>query len=309
MYDLIIIGSGPAGLSAAVYARRAGLSTLVLEKLPMGGGQVMNTYEVDNYLGLPGENGFDLGVRFEEHAKRMGAQFLQTRVTGVTDGAEKKTVRTESGEYEAKAVILATGAVHRKLGVPGEEEFAGRGVSYCAACDGAFYKEKTVVVVGGGDVAAEDGIFLSRLCKKVYAVHRRDKFRAAKSLQDRLLVCGNVEPVWNTVVREIRGDGKVTGVLVQDRDGRERLLEVDGVFVAVGIVPESEVFAGLVKRDENGYLIAGEDCVTSVPGIFAAGDIRTKRMRQIVTAVADGANAVASVEEYLQRQRKAEIAD
>ena len=277
MYDLIIIGSGPAGLSAAVYARRAGLSTLVLEKLPMGGGQVMNTYEVDNYLGLPGENGFDLGMRFEEHAKRLGAQFLQTRVTGVTDGAEKKTVRTESGDYEAKAVILATGAVHRKLGVPGEEEFAGRGVSYCAACDGAFYKEKTVVVVGGGDVAAEDGIFLSRLCKKVYAV------------------------------REIRGDGKVTGVLVQDRDGRERLLEVDGVFVAVGIVPESEAFAGLVKRDENGYLIAGEDCVTSAPGIFAAGDIRTKRMRQIVTAVADGANAVASVEEYLQR--KAEIAD
>lgn len=307
MYDLIIIGSGPAGLSAAVYARRAGLSTLVLEKLPMGGGQVMNTYEVDNYLGLPGENGFDLGVRFEEHAKRLGAQFLQTRVTGVTDGAEKKTVRTESSEYEARAVILATGAVHRKLGVPGEEEFAGRGVSYCAACDGAFYKEKTVVVVGGGDVAAEDGIFLSRLCKKIYAVHRRDKFRAAKSLQDRLLACGNVEPVWNTVVREIRGDGKVTGVLVQDRDGRERLLEVDGVFVAVGIVPESEAFAGLVKRDENGYLIAGEDCVTSAPGIFAAGDIRTKRMRQIVTAVADGANAVASVEEYLQR--KAEIAD
>lgn len=300
MYDLIIIGSGPAGLSAAIYARRAGLSALVFEKLPMGGGQAVNTYEVDNYPGLSGISGFDLAMRFFEHAKKAGAEFVQAAVTGVTDQGKKKTVHTAQKDYEAKAVILAAGAVHRKLNVPGEETLAGRGVSYCAACDGAFYRDETVVVAGGGDVAAEDAIFLARTCKKVYVVHRRDRLRAAGSLQEKLFSLKNVEMVWNATVTGILGTRQVEGVLVRTADKTAaRRIDAKGVFIAVGIVPESAAFAGLLETDEDGYLRAGEDCVTNVPGIFAAGDIRRKKLRQIVTAVADGANAVTSAEAYL----------
>ena len=268
MYDLIIIGSGPAGLGAAVYARRAALSVLVLEKMPMSGGQVLNTYEVDNYLGIPGVNGFDLGMRFREHAERMGARFVQAQVVGVTDGDGKKTVHTKSGDYEARAVILASGAVHRRLEVPGEAELAGRGVSYCATCDGAFYRGKITVV------AAEDAIFLARGCEKVYVVHRREQLRAARILQERLFALQNVEMVWNSTVERVEGQEKVTGVLVRDKGGQERVLKADGIFIAVGIVPETAAFKGLASMDEDGYLIAGEDCATAAPGIFAAGDIR-----------------------------------
>ncbi len=302
MYDLIIIGSGPAGLSAAVYARRAALSVLVLEKMPMSGGQVLNTYEVDNYLGIPGVNGFDLGMRFREHAERMGARFVQAQVVGVTDGDGKKTVHTKGGDYEARAVILASGAVHRRLEVPGEAELAGRGVSYCATCDGAFYRGKVTVVVGGGDVAAEDAIFLARGCEKVYVVHRREQLRAARILQERLFALQNVEMVWNSTVERIEGQEKVTGVLVRDKGGQERVLKADGIFIAVGIVPETAAFKGLASMDEDGYLIAGEDCATDVPGIFAAGDIRKKKLRQIITAAADGANAAVAAEGYLMRR-------
>ena len=302
MYDLIIIGSGPAGLSAAVYARRAALSVLVLEKMPMSGGQVLNTYEVDNYLGIPGVNGFDLGMRFREHAERMGARFVQAQVVGVTDGDGKKTVHTKGGDYEARAVILASGAVHRRLEVPGEAELAGRGVSYCATCDGAFYRGKVTVVVGGGDVAAEDAIFLARGCEKVYVVHRREQLRAARILRERLFALQNVEMVWNSTVERIEGQEKVTGVLVRDKGGQERVLKADGIFIAVGIVPETAAFKGLASMDEDGYLIAGEDCATDVPGIFAAGDIRKKKLRQIITAAADGANAAVAAEGYLMRR-------
>ncbi len=304
MYDLIVIGSGPAGLGAAVYGKRAGLSTLVLEQAPMSGGQILNTWEVDNYLGLPGISGFDMGMQFREHAEKLGTQFREAEVTGVENGADRKIVKTSEGDFEAGAVIIATGATHRKLGVPGEERLSGMGVSYCATCDGAFFRDRTVAVIGGGDVAVEDAIFLARGCKKVYVVHRRDELRAAKSLQDQLFALPNVEMVWNCTVNDILGEDAVTGLSLHDKkEGKDRELAVDGVFVAVGISPNSAAFAGAVKADENGWLEAGEDCATSVPGIFAAGDVRTKKLRQVITAVADGANAVASAQEYFLKRK------
>ena len=302
MYDLIIIGSGPAGLSAAVYGRRAGFSTLVIEKNPMSGGQVLNTYEVDNYLGLPGINGFDMGMKFREHAEKMQAEFVEADVTGIRDEGDYKTVQTSEGNYEGKAVIIASGAVHSHLGVPGEEELSGMGVSYCATCDGAFFRGKTVAVVGGGDVAVEDAIFLARACEKVYLIHRRDSLRAARSLQETMLALPNVEVIWDSVVERINGDDMVQSLTLRSRKTDESSeLPVQGVFIAVGIRPNSECFVGNIAADEKGYLIAGEDCATSMPGVYAAGDIRTKKFRQIVTAVADGANAVESAQAFLQK--------
>ena len=299
MHDLIIIGSGPAGLSAAVYGRRAGFSTLVIEKNPMSGGQVLNTYEVDNYLGLPGINGFDMGMKFREHAEKMQAEFIEADVLGVEDMGDYKLVKTTDGDYEAKAVIIASGASHSHLGVPGEEELSGMGVSYCATCDGAFFRGKTVAVIGGGDVAVEDAIFLARACEKVYLIHRRDSLRAAQSLQDTMLALPNVEVCWNSVVESINGEGRVNSItLVHKNGGTKSELAVQGVFIAVGIKPNSESFITNIAADEKGYLIAGEDCATSMPGVFAAGDIRTKKLRQIVTAVADVANAVEGIQEY-----------
>lgn len=299
MYDLIIIGSGPAGLSAAVYGKRAGLDTLVLEKSPMSGGQVLNTYEVDNYLGLPGINGFDMGMQFREHADKLGAQFREADVLSLEDCGDYKIIRTEKEELQTRTVIIAAGATHRHLGVPGETEFSGLGVSYCATCDGAFFRGKDTVVVGGGDVAVEDAIFLARTSRKVYLVHRRDELRAAKSLQDTLFSLPNVEVIWNAQVKAIHGSGQVESVTLEKKDGVQEELAVQGVFIAVGITPNSEPYLSVVESDRSGYLKAGEDCAASVKGIYAAGDIRTKRLRQIVTAVADGANAVNSVQEYL----------
>ncbi len=305
MYDLIIVGAGPAGLSAAVYGRRAGLELLVLEQLPMGGGQVVNTCEVDNYLGLPGINGFDLGQKFRAHADEFGAVFQSGRVTAIRDEGGKKIVETAEGErYEARALILAGGAEHAKLGVPGEDAYRGKGVSYCATCDGAFFKKKDVAVVGGGDVAVEDAVYLARLCRKVFLIHRRDSLRAAKSLQEKLFSCDNVEVMWDSTLKEIHGTELVEGALIyRMKEEREQELAVDGVFIAVGMKPNTEAFLGTLSCDEGGYLIAGEDCKTNIPGIFAAGDIRTKALRQIVTAVSDGACAVASAEGYLASQK------
>ncbi|MGN1146882.1 MAG: thioredoxin-disulfide reductase [Lachnospiraceae bacterium] len=300
MYDLIIIGSGPAGLGAAVYGKRAGLHLLVIEKNPMSGGQVLNTYEVDNYLGLPGINGFDMGVKFREHAEKMGAEFKEAEVTGIEDKGSVKLVHTSEGDFEAKTLILAMGAHHAKLQVPGEEELTGMGVSYCATCDGAFFRNKTVAVIGGGDVAVEDAIFLARFCEKVYLLHRRNSLRAAKVLQDSLMELPNVEILWNTTVSEIKGEDMVDGLAIKHtKTGEERVLPVNGVFIAVGIHPDTDICKGLVACDEGGYILAGEDTVTSVPGIFAAGDARKKPLRQIITAVADGANAVTAAGNYL----------
>lgn len=301
MYDLIVIGSGPAGLSAAVYGIRAGLDLLVLEGKPMSGGQVLNTYEVDNYLGMPGMNGFDMGMKFKEHADVMGVPCKTAEVTAVIDHGQSKTVETADGAaYEAKTLILATGAEHAMLNVPGEEEYRGKGVSYCATCDGAFFRGRDVAVVGGGDVAVEDAIYLARLCRKVYLIHRRDSLRAAKSLQNKLADCDNVEILWSRTLSAVSGSGLVDKItLRQVEDGTEEELPVEGVFIAVGMQPNTQAFRDNVPCDEQGYVLAGEDCVTKVPGIFAAGDLRTKQVRQIITAVADGACAVASVERYL----------
>ena len=301
IYDLIIIGSGPAGLAAAVYAQRAKLDTLVVEKAMVSGGQVLTTYEVDNYPGLPGIGGYDLGIKFREHADRLGARFVEDEVLNIQDGGKGaiKGVVCQGNTYEARSLILATGAVHRKLGVPGEEELAGAGVSYCATCDGAFFRNKVTAVIGGGDVAVEDAIFLARMCSKVYLIHRRNELRAAKSLQENLLSLDNVEVIWDTVADSINGDGMVKSLsLTNVKNGQKREVDVQGVFIAVGITPESRAFDGLVDMD-HGYIRAGEDTVTSAPGIFAAGDVRTKPLRQIITAAADGANAITSVERYL----------
>lgn len=300
MYDLIIIGSGPAGLAAAIYAERAQLDTITIEKEMMSGGQVLTTYSVDNYPGFPGINGFDLGVKLREHAESLGARFVEDEVLAVTVENGVKQVRCAKETYEAKALVIATGASHRKLGVEGEERLGGRGVSYCAVCDGALYKNRITAVIGGGDVAVEDAIFLSRLCQKVYLIHRRDELRAARSLQKQLEACSNVEILWDTVVDRIHGEEAVESLQVRNRKtGESWDLPVQGVFVAVGISPNSSVFQGVVEM-ENGYICAGEEGETSVPGIFAAGDVRTKSLRQIVTAVSDGANAVGAAERYLR---------
>ncbi len=302
IYDVVIIGSGPAGLTAAIYAQRARLHTLVIEKQPMGGGQILNTYEVDNYPGLPGIGGFEMGMKFKEHAEKLGTEFRTAEVKRLHTENGSHKIETADGIIEGRTVILATGASHRKLGVPGEEELGGMGVSYCATCDGAFFKNRTVAVVGGGDVALEDALFLARGCEKVYLIHRREEFRGAKLLQQRVKDASNIEILYDTVVEEICGTEMVESVSIYNkREEKRRNLPVNGVFLAVGISPNSDYARGFVQMGEGGYIAAGEDCVTNVPGVFAAGDIRTKKLRQVITAAADGANAVASAEEYLYR--------
>jgi len=300
LYDLIIIGGGPAGLSAAIYARRARLDAIVIEKAPMSGGQVLNTSEVDNYPGLPGINGFELGMKFKEHAEKFDVSFAEGDIVSVDFSGKEKVVNTSSASYKSKAVLIATGASHRHLGAPGEEELSGMGVSYCATCDGMFFKGRITAVAGGGDVAVEDAIFLSRMCEKVYIIHRRDEFRAAKALVDVLKKCPNVELVMDSVVEAIEGENQVEKVSVKNvKTGETKSIAVDGIFVAVGMIPNTESFSGAVELDKTGYVIAGEDGMTNVPGVFAAGDVRTKQLRQIVTAVSDGANAIFSIERYL----------
>ena len=304
IYDTAILGAGPAGISAAIYAARAKLNTLWLDKQFEQGGQVLNTYEVDNYPGMPGISGMDLGEAMAGHAAKLGIEPLRENVLSVKDAGTDKIIRTKTHEYRARTVILACGASHRKLNIPGEEELSGMGVSYCATCDGAFFKNKTAIVVGGGNMAVEDAIFLSRICKKVYLVHRREELRAERILQESLFACENVEIRWNSVVVEIQGTECVTGLKIRDvQDATESVIATDGVFIAVGILPNTDKFRNLVKLDEAGYIVAGEEGITETPGIFAAGDIRTKMLRQVVTAVADGANAVASVQNYLIHRR------
>lgn len=305
MFDVVIIGSGPAGISASIYAKRAGLKALTLEQNPLSGGQVLNTYEVDNYPGLSGINGFDMGMKFREHADKLGCEFQNaavSRVRKVSAGEESGFIlETSEGEIFTRTVVAAMGAVHAKLQVPGEEEFAGKGVSFCATCDGAFFRGKMTAVVGGGDVAVEDAIFLARSCEKVYLIHRRDELRAADILQKELKALPNIEILWNTVVKEISGEEKAQSLTLEDtRTGVRRSLAADGVFIAVGIVPSGDLMKDMVDHDEQGYFLAGEECATSVPGIFVAGDLRKKKLRQVVTAVADGANAIASVLDYLR---------
>ena len=300
MYDLIIIGAGPAGLSAAVYAARAELDFIVIEGSMMQGGQVLTTYDVDNYLGLPGIGGFDMGMKFAEHAKKLGVTFVTENVISMEIQRNVKSVKTDKNTYESKTIIIATDAVHKKAGIPGEAEFTGKGVSYCATCDGAFFKNKVTAVVGGGDVAVEDALYLSRMCGKVYLIHRRDEFRAAKSLVKKARETDNIEFVLDSVVEKIDGENKVRSINIRSKKGATiKTLEVDGVFFAVGMQPVTAFVYKNIEMNEAGYIIAGEDCATNIPGVYAAGDIRTKQLRQIITAAADGANAVTSVEKYI----------
>ncbi len=298
MKDVIIIGAGPAGLSAAVYAKRAGLNCILVEENPIDGGQVLSTYEVDNYLGLPGVSGIELGAKFSEHARNAGVERVEAEVLSIKPVDGHYVVRTDKGDYETGYVVVATGAKHANLCVPGEEELSGMGVSYCATCDGAFFKNKEVAVVGGSDVAVEDAIYLARTSKKVYLIHRRDTLRAADSLVKTLEKCPNVVFLWNSEVKSINGEDQVESITVaNNKTGDTEKIVLNGVFIAVGINPVSSLLKELgVATDEGGYVLAGEDCRTSVPGIYAVGDIRKKPMRQIITAVADGANAIASVQ-------------
>lgn len=301
IYDVIIIGSGPAGLSAAIYAGRAELETIIIEKAPMSGGQIINTYEVDNYPGIPGISGFDLGIKFREHCDKLNMKFITGEVTGLTTQNGIKTVTLDDGVvYQSKTIIIASGANPRKLKVEGEEKFSGLGVSYCATCDGAFFRNKVTAVVGGGDVAVEDAIFLARICKKVYVIHRRNEFRAAKSYSTKLMSLENVEIIWDSAVEAILGDEQVEKVNIKNvKSDETRTLEVDGVFIAVGTIPNSDAYKGIVEMDSTGYIVAGENGETNIPGIFAAGDIRTKELRQVITAASDGANSITAVERYL----------
>lgn len=303
IYDLVIIGSGPAGMAAAIYAKRAMLDCLLLEKEYMPGGKVIQTYEVDNYPGIPKTNGMELSSKFAEHARELGIETQVAEVTDIMPDGDVKEIILKNGEkIQTKTIILATGAVHRTLGVPGEKELAGMGVSYCATCDGAFFRNKITAVVGGGDVALEDAVFLSRMCEKVYLIHRRDEFRGAKILQNQVKNNDKIEILWNSVVTKIDGDSKVESIQIENVDSHvDKTLDVDGIFIAVGTKPVSDLLKGRLDMDDQGYIKAGEDGVTNLPGIFAGGDGRTKNLRQVVTAVADGANCVQSVERYLQK--------
>ena len=300
IYDMIIIGGGPGGYTAALYAARAGLHVVVLEKLSAGG-QMALTNQVDNYPGFEeGIDGFSLGEKMQLQAERFGARTELTEVTSVDLGSPVKIVNTTDGTFYGKTVVIATGANPRTLGIAKEKELVGRGVNYCAACDGMFYKGKTVVVVGGGNTAAADALLLSRIAKKVIIVHRRDTLRATKIYHAPLMQAENVEFRWNSAVTQLLHGDRLTGVMLQDlQSGEVSELACDGIFVCIGRSPASRLFAKQLALDDSGYIIAGEDTKTSLPGVFAIGDVRTKQVRQIVTAVADGAIASHYAEMYL----------
>ncbi len=301
MYDTLIIGGGPAGYTAALYAARAGLDTVVLERMSAGG-QMGLTDVIDNYPGfIEGVDGFTLGMNMQMQAERFGAKTLFEDVVSVdfTNPAEKRVI-TSNNTYTARTVIIATGANPRELGLPNERALTGKGVHYCAHCDGRFYKGKTVAVVGGGNSAVSDALYLSRVTEKVYVIHRRDSLRATKIYHEPLMKAENVEFIWDSAVTEILSDGRVTGVKVKNlKDGSEREVSFSGLFVSIGRKPATEFLGDALALDSYGYIVADESTRTSVPGVFAVGDVRTKALRQVVTAVADGATAIHYAEEYL----------
>lgn len=299
MYDIVIIGAGPAGLSAAIYGQRAGKKTLLLDEKGFGG-QILNTPEVENYPGIRKISGFELASGLYEQATGQGAEIIYEKAVEIKDGGGVKIVKTGTDSYEAKAVIIATGAKNRPLGIDSEERFVGSGVSYCATCDGAFFRGKDVAVIGGGNTALEDAEVLSGLAEKVYLVHRRDTFRGEQAGVKRLLAKDNVEFVLDSVPEEILGEMTVSGLKVRNvKTEEERILNVQGVFVAIGQMPDNGAFADVAALDEKGYVAAGEDCLTGTPGVFTAGDCRTKKVRQLATAAADGAVAALAAAEYI----------
>lgn len=300
IFDTVIVGGGPAGYTAALYCARAGLSTLVLEKLSPGG-QMGTTDIIDNYPGFPeGINGFELAVKMKQSAERFGVKTKLAEVTSVELAGEIKLLHTKKEAYAARTVVLATGAYPRELGLPNENKLRGRGVSYCATCDGMFYRGKTVAVIGGGNTAVADVLYLSRLCEKVYLVHRRDELRASKIYNEQLKKADNVEFVFNSTAEEILSQDRLVGVRVRNKLTDEiREISCDGIFVAVGNVPATQLFAEQIDTDESGYVLADETTKTNIPGVFAVGDLRRKPLRQVVTAAADGAVAAHFIEEYL----------
>lgn len=299
IHDLIIIGGGPAGYTAALYGARAGLDTLVIEKMTIGG-QMTETGDIDNYPGFnEGIDGISLGMKMQAGAEKFGAVTIYDEVCAVSLSGEVKKISTAySGELRARAVIIATGAGPRRLGLDGEENLVGQGIHYCAHCDGRFYKGKSVAVIGGGNTAVGDALYLANLCERVYLIHRRDAFRAGKILSDALSSKENISLVMNAVPTEIITDGGF-GIAVKKRDGEEEKISCDGIFVSIGREPSTSLFAGEIQLDEAGYVVAGEDTKTSIPGVFAAGDVRTKELRQVITAAADGAIAAHMAGEYL----------
>ncbi|KMJ58947.1 thioredoxin reductase [Bacillus sp. LL01] len=301
IYDVIIIGAGPAGMTSAVYTSRANLSTLMIER-GMPGGQMANTEEVENYPGFDHILGPELSTKMFEHAKKFGAEYAYGDVKEVIDGKEYKTVNAGSKSYKGRTVIISSGAEYKKIGVPGEKELGGRGVSYCAVCDGAFFKNKELVVVGGGDSAVEEGVYLTRFASKVTIVHRRDELRAQKILQQRAFDNDKIDFIWSNTVKEINEkDGKVGSVtLVSTKDGEEQEFQADGVFIYVGMLPLTKPFLNLGITNDMGYIETNERMETKVPGIFAAGDIREKTLRQIVTATGDGSIAAQSAQHYIE---------
>lgn len=300
VYDMIIVGGGPGGYTAALYAARAGLDNIVLEKLSAGG-QMALTNQIDNYPGFEdGIDGFSLAEKMQKQAERFGAKSAYAEVIRMNLEAAPKVIETSEGTFLGKTVVLATGANPRELGIPKESELVGRGVAYCAACDGMFYRGKTVVVVGGGNSAAADALLLSRIAKKVIVVHRRDTLRATKIYHEPLLNAENVEFRWNNTVVELLHEDRLTGVRLKDvHTGEESTVECDGVFISVGRKPATDLVKNQLELDGSGYVAAGETTQTNIPGVYAVGDVRTKPLRQVVTAVADGATAVQMAEEYL----------
>lgn len=301
IYDVVIIGAGPAGMTAAVYTSRANLSTLMLER-GIPGGQMANTEEVENYPGFDTILGPELSTKMFDHAKKFGAEYAYGDVTEIIDGEEYKTIKAGAKEYKTRAIILSTGAEYKKMGVPGEKELGGRGVSYCAVCDGAFFKQKNLVVVGGGDSAVEEGVYLTRFADKVTIVHRRDKLRAQKILQDRAFANEKIDFIWNSTVKEINeANGKVGSVTLQSTvDGTETEFATDGVFVYIGMLPLTKPFESLGILNDAGYIVTNDNMETAVPGIFAAGDVREKTLRQIVTATGDGSIAAQAAQHYIE---------
>lgn len=300
IYDVIIVGAGPAGLTAAVYASRGNLSTLMLER-GAPGGQMATTEDIENYPGFDHILGPDLSAKMFDHARKFGAEYAYGNVTEIIDGDEFKTIIAGTKEYKTRTIIITTGAEYTKMGIPGEAELTGGGVSYCAVCDGAFFRDKEVIVVGGGDSAVEEGAYLTRFASKVTIIHRRDELRAQKILQDRAFANDKMDFIWNTEVKEVNGkDGKIESVtLVSTKDGTETEHQTEGMFVYIGMDPLTEPFAKLGILDENGYVITNEVMETSVPGIYAAGDVREKLLRQIVTATGDGSIAAQAVQQYI----------
>ena len=306
MYDIIIIGAGTAGMTAAIYARRASKKVLVLEANSYGG-KIINVIDIKNYPALESVSGFDFATNLYNQTKNLGAEFIYEKAIEIKDNGATKEVRTEKNTYQGKTIILATGSDNRKLNIEKEDELLGKGVSYCATCDGAFYKEKNVAVVGGGNTAIEEALYLSDIAKKVYLIHRNETLRAEQESIDRLKEKKNVEFILNNNVTKLNGEEKLESIEITDKDDKKQTINIEGLFIAVGQIPENGNFAKIINLDKGGYIVANENCHTNIEGIFVAGDNRTKQLRQLVTATSDGATAETEAIKYINKNNKGDV--